>query len=360
MKKQLAKLLTVVLVCALLTVGMSSCNWIKGLFDKSDKPSTDPEQISVIMPDGAPLLSLAKLRTDNQTVAENYEITYNTVSPTLLSAELIAGRADIAVAPINVCAAMYNNGSGYLFAGVNIYGILHIVSNQAGDISLSSLAGETVVAFTEAGTPGITLRAVLKGAGLQYEKDDSFRGTVGDNKVHIVYLSDAAAVRNALAANGQIDGKPVKYAMLAEPVVTAVAASTAYKAVINIQTEWAKYYGGEIFPQAGIIFKASLLEKDKAFVDAFIAAAKASTEWAALNPFEAGELTHNELESPSIPNGTVVQKAVEAGRLPLVFTSAGEAKASVTAYLTAILEDGPSSAALIGGKVPDDGFFYVG
>jgi NitT/TauT family transport system substrate-binding protein len=61
------------------------------------------------------------------------------------------------------------------------------------------------------------------------------------------------------------------------------------------------------------------------------------------------------LNSNGIPGGAPVQAAVKAGRLPLQFVYADEAKTAVSAYLEII---GAENAALIGGKLPDEAFYY--
>ncbi|MDR3263914.1 MAG: ABC transporter substrate-binding protein [Clostridiales bacterium] len=353
--KKLFKRILIVLVCLSAVTAMASCQWI------IKKPPQD-KKIVVYMPDGAPLLSLTKMRADAQNVADGYKVDYQTVAdPTALTAALMKGEADFAVAPINVCAALYNNGSGYLFGGVNIWGIIHIVSNIGSPVTLEDLKGESIVAFTQGGTPGITLRAVLNQNGIEYVEEANFLGHVGDDKVHIFYRASANLVVSDLLFQS-IDGKEIRYALLAEPVVTAIAGPTQgnlygpFLPAINISEEWAKNNGGTLYPQAGIIFKASLLENDKEFVNKFLDAARASADWALANPYEAGELAKNALNSAAIPGGAPVKAAVEAGRLPLNFYYPIEAKASVTAYLQAIIDDG--SPTLVGGKLPDNGFYY--
>jgi NitT/TauT family transport system substrate-binding protein len=351
--KKLFKMFLAAVVSVAAVFSLASCDWLFSWFRS--------ENIKVYMPDGAPLLSFAKLRDDNPEIKKGYTVEYSTVlAADALQASLIAKEPDIAVAPINVCAAVNNGGSGYVLAGVSVWGIMHIVSNQSGEITLESLKGNTVLAFGRGGTPGITLRAILNQNGIKYVEDKGAGYSTASDEVNIVYLSDAADVRNVLVASGGVDGAAVKFALLAEPVATAITGATsgkdwgAYKAVINLQEEWAKK-NGSIFPQAGVVVKESLIKKDKDFVDKFIAALKESADFAVNNPFEAGEIAKNRLNSAAIPNGTVVKTAVEAGRLPLNYTDATAARASIEAYFNIILAETPT---LVGGKLPSDGFYF--
>jgi NitT/TauT family transport system substrate-binding protein len=350
--KKLLKILLAAVVSFAAVFSLASCDW---LFPKKST-------VKVYMPDGAPLLSFAKLRNDNPKIADGYDIEYTTVlAGDALQAFLMKGEPDIAVAPINVCASVSNTEGGYVLAGVSVWGIMHIVSNQSGETTLDSLKGNTVLAFGRGGTPGITFRAVLKQNGIKYVEDKGAGYAAASDEVNIIYRPDAADVKNILAASGNVDGTEIKYALLAEPVATAITGATVekdwgpYRAVINLQGEWAKNNGGAVFPQAGVVVKESLIKKDGDFVDRFIAALKESAQFAVNDPFGAGEIAKNKLGSNAVPGGAVVKMAVEAGRLPLNYTDAKAARTSIEAYFSVILADAPS---LVGGRLPSDGFYY--
>jgi NitT/TauT family transport system substrate-binding protein len=315
------------------------------------------KSIRVVMPDGAPLLSLAKMRVEDFAIDAGYEVSYETL-PTadLLTAVLVNEEADFAIAPVNVCSVMYNNGKGYRLAGVSIWGIMHIISDQPGAQTLESLKGQTILAFTKGGTPGITLRSVLTRNGIAYAEGELGESVPSDT-VNIVYLNAADEVRNALVV-GKLNDVAIKYALLPEPVATAIAGATngTYSAKINLQDEWEKANGGERYPQTGLIFHERLLASDAAFVKKFIALADMSTGWAFANPLHAGNLAKDALNSSGLPGGAPVQAAVRAGRLPLQFVYADEAQKAVSAYLGIIAAENP---ALVGGKLPDDAFYYA-
>ncbi|MDR2822682.1 MAG: ABC transporter substrate-binding protein [Acholeplasmatales bacterium] len=332
-------------------IGFISCT-------KEDKRTLN---IKVVSPDGAPLLSLAKVWTDNETILDDYTVDYQKLSGADdLTAQLLSKEPDFAIAPINIAAKVYNDGLGYLFAGVSIWGIMHIVSNQNIQ-SLSELKGENVFAFAKAGTPGITIRSILSQNNIEFT--ENIDGSKEAGKVNIIYLADAANVREAIIV-GKLNNIDVKFALLPEPVATAIAGATlssphgSYSAKINLETEWKNKNNGSSYPQAGLIFHERLLKNDKAFVDKFIEAVKESTTWAFNNPEEAGNLAKNTLLSTGIPNGTVVKAAVLAGRLNLSFLEASLSKESVNNYLTIIKNDNANSINLIGGKLPRDEFYY--
>jgi NitT/TauT family transport system substrate-binding protein len=238
---------------------------------------------------------------------------------------------------------------------------MHIVSDR--DIqTLEELKGETIVAFGRSGTPGITLRTVLKQNNIEFIEPESADFTPDPEKVNIVYLTAPSDVRDAIATNMEIGGNPIGFALLAEPVATAItgfannAGRPGVTARINLQTQWAQNNNGEIYPQAALIVHERLLTDNAEFVNNFIKAAELSSLFANNNPEKAGNLAV-EHGSIAIPNGTIIENAHKAGRLPIDFTYAANAKPAVNAFLQTLMEENPN---LIGGKMPPDEFYYNG
>jgi NitT/TauT family transport system substrate-binding protein len=330
------------------------------LFTGCDQADQRHLKINVAAPDGAPLLSIAKMWSDNPTILEDYTVTYKYNGADDLTAALISKSPDLAIAPINLAAKLYNENVGYRLAGVSIWGMMHLVSNQTIS-SITELKGKNIFAFAKAGTPGITIRSILTQYDVAFT--ENIDGTIEGDKANLIYLSEAGNLRDAMIA-GKVGNIDVQYGVLPEPVATAIAGATAslphgqYSVKINLATAWKSQNNGENYPQAGLIFHERLLSHDQAFLNAFIDQAALSTSWAFANPEEAGNLAKSSLGSAAIPGGAPVKAAVNAGRLPLEFTLAPLAKTSVNNYLTIILNDSASSLNLIGGKLPDDNFYY--
>ena len=348
MKTKFALLLFIIFaLCAL-----SACS---NATDVADEP------ITVMLVDGAPLLSMTYMMSDDFAGIDGYDISFTmTNNVDAIVAALLNGEPDFAIAPINVAAMMSNNGSGYRLAAVTIWGIMHIVSDQ--DVSsLEDLKGETIVAFGRSGTPGITLRAILRQNNIDFAEPDNVSFTPDPDKVSIVYLTAASDVRDAIATGMEVGGKTVSFGLLAEPVATAItgfannAGRAGFLPRINLQTEWARNHNGDIYPQAALIFHERLLADNAGFVNEFISMVEQSSVYANKSPVEIGDLAVS-LGSIAIPNGTIVGNAFNAGRLPIDFTSAIDAKSAVDAYLQVFMDE---NAALIGGRIPADDFYYV-
>ena len=347
------KKIVALLLCVVFAFGaLSAC---------SNASNREDSEISVMLVDGAPLLSMTHMMSDEFVGIDGYDISFTVTNDVdAIVAALLNGEPDFAIAPINVAALMNNNGSGYRLAAVTIWGIMHIVSDQ--DVStLEELKGETIVTFGRSGTPGITLRAILKQNNIDFVEPESADFTPDPDKVSIIYLTAASDVRDAIATGMEVGGKAVSFGLLAEPVATAITGFAnnegrpGFSARINLQTEWARNNNGEIYPQAALIFHERHLDNNADFVNEFIAAVEQSSNHANNNPVETGDLAVS-LGSIAIPNGTIVGNAHSAGRLPMTFTHAAEAKSAISTYLQAIVEE---NANLIGGRMPADGFYYV-
>jgi NitT/TauT family transport system substrate-binding protein len=346
------KTIKVLFSCLLVFLLISACS--------GKKENGENVPIKVMMVDGSPLLAVSKMARENFAVEKGYDVSYMLIFDSdALVASLLNKAPDFAIAPVNIAAIMHANGSGYRLAAVPIWGILHIVSNQ-NITSLNELKGETILVYGRSGVPGITLRAIFEQNNIKYAENQGARFAVPSDTVHIIYLTAASDVRDAVIA-GALDGMAVKFALFAEPVVTAIAGATAnsargqFTAKISLQDEWAKNNGGAIFPQAVLIFHDRLLEKDAVLVKKFIAMTELSAMYAQYYPKEAGDLAVA-LGSISIPNGAVTSNAVKAGRIPLNFARASSAKDAINAYLQVIYDDTPS---MVGGKLPQDNFYYA-
>jgi len=318
--------------------------------------------INVILVDGAPGLGMAYMMSDEFAGIDGFDISYTMTNDVdALVASLLNQEPDFAIAPINVAAMMHTNGSGYRLAAITTWGIMHIVSDQ--DISsLEDLRGETVVAFARAGTPGITLRSVLTQNDIPFIEPDTTDFTPDPDSVAIVYLTAPSDVRDAVATGMEIGGAPVSFAVLAEPVATAITGFATnmgregFTARINLQDEWARNNDGEIYPQVALVFHERLLDGNSDFVQDFISAVEQSTNFVMTNPVEAGDLLV-ELGSVAIPNGQIVGNAVGAGRIPMYFTRTTAARSAVESFLQVLMDENPN---LIGGAMPSDEFFFGG
>ncbi len=258
-------------------------------------------------------------------------------NPDELRAGLTSGAIDLSVVPVQAAANLYNRGMGLRLVNVMTDGLISIVAEAGKLTDLASLAGKKVAVHFVNDTPDLILRALLDRNGLA-------------DKVEVV-TAGSATESAQLLLSGQIDA-----ALLTEPVasVAVIRGAQAGKTVvraIDVQAEWAKLTGrAALIPQAG-------LAVTKAFSDAnpdaiaplhsllaqVVEAVKADPAAAAANA--AGPL---DLPAPvlaaSIPHSALVARP------------AGSVRTDIEAMLTLMAGSDP---AIIGGKLPDDGFYAL-
>ena len=84
----------------------------------------------------------------------------------------INGEVDVAALPSNMAAVLYNKTEGQIVAVSPIaLGVLYILGNNANVTEIEDLAGKTIVASGQGGTPEYVLQKVLENAGLEIGKD---------------------------------------------------------------------------------------------------------------------------------------------------------------------------------------------
>ena len=334
------KLLTLILALVLPFSVFAGCK---------DKETT----YTMYVPDGAPLLAVANI------VHSGAELGSGKVSGTIVTGAqigpaLIAKTPDIALAPINVCAQAYNNTDGeYVLCGVAVWGLNFIVSKDEGKTSLSDFVGETIYAFQEAGTPGLTLKALIGTYGLEINVLAENGAPVAD-KINILFLPQPADVRTALTAgyNG-VEADKIRHGLLSEPLVTAM--QSIAKSTVDTQKLWQDKSGGS-YPQVGLVIKKSIIEKDKEGVDKFVDYVLSQSQYLRENPAEIATLAKVTLESDGLPAVGVCESFISSdrGKAAFDFGKIESSKSAVEAYIAKLVEMEPK---VVGGKAPDSGFY---
>ena len=296
----------------------------------------EPLELSVAAPSGAPTLSLIKMFKEQPVLGENVKVSYESVkSPDLINARVMSGEVDIAVVPTNAAAILYNKEVPYKLAVSNVWGVLYRVTSDAGVTAWEDLKGKEVHTIGRGLTPDIVLRYLLSENGINPDKD-----------ITINYYNDGAE----LAANF-IAGKS-HIAVIPEPVLSNVLLKKKdAKMILDLQEEWAKATSmTSSYPQASLIIKDELLENHPEVVAAFLEAFEDSINWANNNPEEAG--AYNEELKTGLTIETVVQ-GIERSRIQ--FVEAAKAQEAIETYLGILLKYAPDQ---VGGKLPDEGFYY--
>ncbi len=281
----------------------------------------EPEGLSFMVPSGSPALAQIYLQ------AEGYHDVDIVNGADPLIAAFGSGSHDVIFAPTNLGAKLIASGCGYLYAGAVVWGNYYLVSTGKAAFDIASLEGAGIVAFGQNQTSDIVLRHILESNGIT--------ATI----THVDAVATAAAI---FAAD------PTLIVLTAEPSLSAIRASVAGVQTIDLQTAYAALHGSASYPQAGIFIKIGLVESR---VERFLSDLSASVEAVNDDPAAAAS------EALTLEFG--FSEAVMTAAIPgshLQFVSAAASRASLEAYFTIILAMNP---ALIGGALPEEGFYYA-
>ena len=318
MKKVFKAALMLVIAAALiaaLAVGFAAC----------DPKDETPGALRVAAPEGTPALAIARLKTDNATLA-GHAMTYEVVSPSLIAAEMSGGKADVVIMPVNAGANLIRQGADYRLISVAVNGSLFMVgsTDDGGAIERADIAGSKVACIGQGATPGLVFEYVMRSMGLEIVAAAADK-TPGENQVAVQYVADGPAAK-ALLENDKVD-----FAVVGEPAATTFKNALKLNAELDMQAAWKDATGEETYPQAGLFVRTSLAA-DAEFTSALFDALAASKEWVNSNPSEVGAfMKANLYESAAFPAPSISRCAIDAEPL-------GEAdKAEILAFLSAVM-----------------------
>ena len=329
MKKLLALVLALTMLVALPL--LASCN-------QPTAPDAAPE-IRVWTLNGTTGFGMAQLIDADKkgTAALDYTFTVETAATNVRDA-LINGSADIGAVPTNMASALYNATNGeVLLLALNTRGVLYLVANTGNvtaPASLADLAGKTV--YVPAQNPTFITKALLDKAAVANVTLDS------------TTYAEPAALQTALSS-GLVD-----YAVLPEPMVTIAKTKAAQSSVtlsetpLNLTAEWDKYFTEGSLVQGCVVVRKAFAEAHPAEVAKFLEEYEASINYVTENPESAAQMI---ADAGIFAQAPVAKKAIP--KCNLCFVAGADMKAAMSTFLAAM----PASS--IGGKVPDDGFYYV-
>jgi NitT/TauT family transport system substrate-binding protein len=254
-------------------------------------------------------------------------------SADLMTAKLISGEYDAGVLPINVAAKLYASGIPLELAAIVGEGMVSFLSADPSLSALADLKGKRVNVAGQGATPDYLLRSLLKGSGIDPDKDLAL-------DYSLPYPEAAVAL-----ASGKI-----AFAILPEPFATmAKMRNPKLRSGIDLGALWTAQTGQPNYPMTAFVVSSKLAAERPGAIKAISEAYSASIAWVIANPTEAGALVEK-LELG-------LKAGIAAKAIPLsayVFTDARAARPAVEALLRVFLESAPAS---VGGRLPDDGFY---
>ncbi len=307
-----------------------------------DVPAVEPTEtprektdVNIAAMKGPTALGMLKMMEDAEagTTANNYTFTIAGAADEI-TASIIKGDIPIAAVPCNLASVLYNKSNGGVtMLGINTLGVLYIVETGETVQSVEDLRGKTIYSTGKGTTPEYTLNWLLKSAGMEPGKD-----------VMVEYKSEATEVAAILSqAENAV-------AMLPQPYVTTVLLNNEKARIaLDVTQEWEALNEGSTVVTGVVVANTRYLEENPDVVNAFLEEYAASAAYTVENVDAAAALS----EKFDIFKAAVAKKAIPYCNIVLIEGDEMQTKAS--AYLNVLFEQNP---AAVGGKMPEDGFFY--
>ncbi len=287
---------------------------------------------------GPSAIGMIKLIDEATANSENINFSYEIVgSPDIMISRIISNEIAIAVLPTNVAAKLYNKGVNIKLVAIVGGGVLYLVSNRNQNIERGQwedLKGKEINIIAKGSNPDVIFRYLADKNGIDIEKD-----------IVCNYSFDQVELSQLLIAGKKDIG------MLPEPFATSsLEENNNLEIVMDIQEEWGKINSENILPQTCLIVSSYIINNKKNILETFLTEYKDSIDWANDNPGEAGGMTEK--------LGIGIKEEISYKVIPrcnLMYEDKENAKKILGEYLKVLYKFSPED---IGGKIPEDQFYY--
>ena len=335
MKKNITLLLILTIIVSS-AIALVSCNNVN-----SNK------QLKIAYLNGPTGMGMAKLINDNGEKAGNEKYSFEATTAELVGAGVVSGIFDIACIPTNTAATLYNQGGDIVVLAVNCLNSIYVVTDKNTTVSsFEDLEGKTIYTC-KGGTPAPILNTLLEAYGINAKVSYEFNGQI------------IAKPENLSTVLTAVDGAPA-IVVVPEPIITSVSLAlkkdetndNEYSVDIDLGAVWEEKYKTDI-TMGCIVANKKVVGENKAAIDAFLEEYAKSIEF-------IGNSVNLEASAQFIVDAGIMA-AAPAAKTALSNLNKG----GYIAYLDGddmrtALEKVYSAFGmnLIGGKLPDDGFYY--
>lgn len=333
-KKRLIYLLLLLLLCS-----VAGCS--KFIVKENESSPNPLSQSEIVKADigvlrGSTAISIVKMIDEQPSLGEGVKVNYAVEqSPEVLSSKLLSEEIEMATIPTNMAASLYNKGVPYQLAAVNTWGVMYLLSNDMSVNNWSDLKGKQIGAVSKGASSDVVFKYLLSQNGINPDKD-----------VTLNYNPSPVELAQMIIA-GKID-----IAVLPEPWVSLVLSKNPQvKMKLDLQKEWTKIQGSDTpFAQTCLVVNKNFASQHPDIVNAFLEEYSRSIDWVNHNTeSSASLLKKHDLGIPA----ELAQAAIP--RCNLRYMSSQDASPAVEKYLKVLMDFSPET---IGGKVPDDKFYY--
>lgn len=307
---------------------LTACN-------KGGKESVEEVRIASLK--GPTSIGLIKLMEDasNDESQLNYNFTIAGAADEI-SGGLIKGDYDIATIPCNLASVLFNKNEGKIrLAGINTLGVLYIIETGDKINSVEDLRGKTIYSTGYGTTPQYTLNYLL-----------DLYGIIPDEDITIEYKTEATEVAAILSNTDDA------IAMMPQPFITTVMMNNdKVRIALDIEEEWQKASDGQDSVVTGVVVvREEFIEEYPEAFETFMKEYKESVDFVNANVEEAAKF----VDKFDIFKEEVARRAIPYCNITLI--RGQEMKDRVRVYLQALYGQNPEA---IGGKMPEDKFYYI-
>lgn len=294
--------------------------------------------LTVYAPDGAPALSIAKLLSeDTETDGLEYHIvnTANSDIASFVTYEQESKNADICILPLTDASLHLSDGSKYQTLGVVTHGNFYLLAENNETAytveNLSSLIGKKV-GFVQLGKlPGLVFQTILERGNIPY-------------KVQSDLQSAESGVVNLINVKPTDVKKGTGFDLFAmpEPAATTKINNAGFFRVGNVQE---LYGGANGYPQAIVVVKKSVVQKQSGLVQTFLDGLKNNETWIKTATVDTVlQAVNSHLEegaTPTLTTANLSQNVITG--CGVYFKSATESKAEINGLMDALIAVKPQA-----------------
>lgn len=258
-------------------------------------------------------------------------------NPDEMRAGLTSGSMQALILPVQVAANLYNRGMGVRLLNVMTTGLLYIIAADASLTGIPALRGRTLAVPFRNDMPDLVLARLLAHHDMTPGTDISLESAG----------SPIEAIQLLLA--GRVDAVLSSEPAVSAAILRGAAAGKTVQRVIDVQQAWAQATGGSaVLPQAGMALTDGFMAANPGIADALQTIIETVTKAVNADPARAAADASEALEMPA----PILAASLASSNL--VATRASAARPDIEAMLSTLAE---ADAAIIGGKLPDDGFY---
>ena len=332
-KRNARKIFSVLLVLLLAMSLLTGCGDQSGEDGKEAAGGAVSAVVNVAALNGPTGMGMVKLMD----LTDKYAVT-TYQAPTDIAPKLLNGEADVAALPSNMAAVLYNKTDGQIVAVSPIaLGVLYILGNNAEVTEVSDLAGKTIVASGQGGTPEYVLQKVLENAGLTLNEDVKVEWLASHADVNMKLLTEEGAI-----------------AMIPEPFVsTALAAGKeGVTQLFDLNALWSDATGQEL-PMGVLAARKAFVTEREDDLKVLLADYQVSVDFVNNSPAEAAAAI---VEKGFIGKAEIAEAAIPNCHIVLY---SGDQKDAGAAMLKTFNETlFAMDPAAVGGSLPGDDLYY--